>query len=67
MRHLYACLCIFSLLCFGCEDGPDDPGNSEKPALKINTQEKLVANAAGSFDIYVTSNSSWTIESKNSW
>ena len=68
MRYIYGYFCLFLLLfCVGCEkssDGPDDNGN---PILKINTQEKLVSNTAGSFEIYITSNTLWKVESKNSW
>lgn len=68
MRNLYCYLYIFSLLFyFGCEKSPDGPGEGENPNLKINTQEKLVSNSVGSFDIYVTSNTSWSVESRNSW
>lgn len=50
----------------GCE-GDDDQEDKVTPTLKISSIEKTVSNAAGSITIFVSSNSEWTVESKNTW
>ena len=67
MKHLYFYLFFSLLLCFSCGDSSDDSGSDEKSYLNISTNQKLIANASGSFDIYVNSNTSWKIEAKNTW
>lgn len=52
----------------GCEkEGGDDKGQSGKPYIKLGFSEKLVNNEAGSFDVYVNSNTEWTVESQAEW
>ena len=58
---------LFSIICFISCEGGDDPGNKPTPSLRISAREKTVSNAAGSINIVVTSNTTWTIESKNAW
>lgn len=58
---------IISLFCFISCEGGDDPGNKPTPSLKISAREKTVSNTAGSINILVSSNTTWTIESKNTW
>lgn len=58
---------LFLFLCsfIGCSK--DEPKNVTKPILRINTQEKLVSNATGSFNIQITSNTTWKLEANNAW
>ncbi|MBD8388787.1 family 43 glycosylhydrolase [Dysgonomonas sp. BGC7] len=65
MKHLH--LIIIFLLCLSCGDSSGETENKEKPYLSINTQEKLVANPSGFFNLYITSNTSWKIETNASW
>lgn len=68
MKKLMILLPVFFVLfsvCSGC--GEDDTENIFKPVLRINTQEKTVSNTSGSFNIQVTSNTTWSVEAKNTW
>lgn len=57
---------IAFLLCMaGCSK--DEKEDVKKVFLRISTQEKLVTNTSGAFDILVTSNSKWNVEAKNAW
>ncbi len=52
----------------GCEkEGGDDNGQSGKPYIKLGFSEKLVSNRDGSFEVYVSSNASWTVEAQADW
>jgi GH43 family beta-xylosidase len=67
MKRLFLFLLFYGSFCIlpGC--GKDEPAKNIKPVLRINSQEKLVSNGEGSFEIQVTSNASWYIETKNTW
>lgn len=68
MKNLYAIAIAFVCLCgCGCtkDDGNDD--KNQKPYLKLGINEKLVSNKAGSFDVYVTSNTDWTVSVQSDW
>lgn len=67
MKSIFSFLIVFSLTCifYSCNDGKEP--EPVKPILRISTSEKLVTNAAGSIEIYVTSNTTWNIEAKNTW
>lgn len=58
---------LFLFLCLMAGCGQEEPVKATKPILRINTQEKLVSNSAGSFSITITSNTIWSIEAKNEW
>jgi GH43 family beta-xylosidase len=62
---LFPLLCFFSCFSSGCKE--NEPEQTVKPILRVNFREKLVSNASGGFDIIVTSNTTWAIESKNTW
>jgi len=66
--YLTAFLSIVSMmLCCNC--GKDDTGGSDsgKPYLRLSFNEKMVSNKAGSIEIFVTSNTEWTAESRSKW
>ncbi len=66
MKYFFSfVLFSFLFLMTGC--GQEEPVKITKPILRINTQEKLVSNAAGSFSITITSNTTWNIETKSEW
>lgn len=67
MSSWYFYLFFLSIICSGCGGSSEEDDDNEKGYLRINTQERLVANAAGTIDVYVESNTSWKIESKSSW
>lgn len=68
MNKLYNILIIlFCVLTASCSCAKVETEDTEKPYVKINISEKLVNNRAGSFEVYVTSNTSWTIEPQASW
>ncbi|HEX3006775.1 MAG TPA: family 43 glycosylhydrolase, partial [Bacteroidales bacterium] len=67
MKGRILLLLVFWVFCLfpGC--GKDEPGKVSKPVLKINVLEKLIANGQGFFEIQVTSNAAWYVESKSTW
>lgn len=68
MKHIFSILIILPAFYLLSCSGSDEPKNNvTKPTLKINTNEKVVTNAAGSIDIQVTSNTAWKVEAKNAW
>ena len=65
--HIFAlCFCISAVGC-GCAKPATDDGQNGKPYIKLGTSEKLVTNASGSFEVYVESNTSWTVEPQAEW
>ena len=65
--HIFAlCFCISAIGC-GCAKPAADDGQSGKPYIKLGISEKLVTNASGSFEVYVESNTSWTVEPQADW
>ena len=65
--HIFAlCFCISAIGC-GCAKPAADDGQSGKPYIKLGISEKLVTNASGSFEVYVESNTSWTVEPQAEW
>ena len=40
---------------------------ASKAYLRLDLQEKKVQNSAGSFEVYISSNTTWTIESQSEW
>lgn len=68
MNRLYNILIItFCIFAASCSCGKEPAGNTEKPYVKISISEKLVNNKAGSFEVYVTSNTAWTIQPQAGW
>ncbi|MDR1585664.1 MAG: family 43 glycosylhydrolase [Prevotellaceae bacterium] len=67
MRKIATLLSLFSffVLYTGCKD--KEPEETVKPYLRVNASEKLMSNAAGSFNILVSSNVKWNVETKNAW
>jgi GH43 family beta-xylosidase len=67
MRKIITLLSLlpFLILYAGCSG--TEPEEPVKSYLRTNTNEKLMSNAAGSFNILVSSNVKWTVETKNIW
>lgn len=68
-KNMFLLSVLGLLLCFGwsCDKNDESEGTIEKPFLRISTQERLVTNAEGSFDVLVSSNTKWGVEAKNAW
>lgn len=58
---------LFLCTCPGCQKSKSETQNTDPSFLRINTQEKLITNAAGSFEIQIESNKPWAVDSKNAW
>jgi len=68
MKHTLLFISIFSLsFLFCCCNKNKEEQAPAKPVLRLSVSERTVANAAGSIDIYITSNTNWTVESKSTW
>ena len=66
---LTALLAIVStmLCCSNCSKDDSGGGNSGKPYLRLNFNEKMVANKAGSLEVFVSSNAEWVAEPRSKW
>ncbi|MDR0510673.1 MAG: family 43 glycosylhydrolase [Rikenellaceae bacterium] len=55
-----------ALISAGCGKKGDTPA-TQKPYVRISSNEKVVATASSSFNLYVTSNTNWTVEAMGQW
>lgn len=67
MKYLHYFLILFSILFSGCGDSSLNKEELEEFYLSLNSDEKLVTNTAGAFEIYISSNGSWKITSSDTW
>ena len=58
---------LLTLVSSACSNNDGGPENNPDPSLRLNSTDKTVTNASGSINIYVVSNTSWTIESQDNW
>lgn len=69
MKKIYHILIGIALVSTaGCSCSKTEEGNDTgDPSLKVNISERTVSGSAGSFEIYITSNTSWQITSQADW
>ena len=58
---------VLVLCCNNCSKDDSDSGNSGKPYVRLNFSERMVSNSTGSFEVFVSSNTSWISESRSKW
>lgn len=67
-RFIGTQILFLSVLIAGCSCGGNNlPETKETPRLKVNISEKVVDNKPGSFDVYVSSNTLWTVTPQAEW
>jgi GH43 family beta-xylosidase len=69
MKKITQLICLSSILAcvIACNGEETEPEAAVKPYLKISAHEKLMSNTATAFNIQVSSNVQWNVETKNSW
>lgn len=60
-------ICVFAVFAAGCDNKANIPEPIAKKYLKLGFTEKLVSNSAGQFEVYVSSNTDWTVEPLSDW
>lgn len=67
MKYFFSIAILFSVMSimYGCKE--KEPEITTKSYVRVNVREKLVSNSSGSFEIIITSNTTWEIESKSEW
>lgn len=66
MNRLYVIVAGLLTLCgCGCSKSSGEP--AEKPYVRVSIGEKLVDNDAGSFEVFVSSNTLWKVEPQGNW
>lgn len=71
-RHLFTLISLpaiaaFAILCCNCSSSDSADSDTQKSYLRTDIAEKTVGNGAGSFEIYLTSNTEWSAESRVAW
>ena len=73
MKHKLSFFSIFMILgtmmlcCNNCSKDDSGSDNTGKSYLRVNFSEKMVANASGSFEVFISSNTEWTAEPRSKW
>ncbi len=68
MNRLFEILLTsLTLVAAGCSCAKSEEAQKEKPYLRLSVSEKIVSCKAGSFEVYVNSNTSWKVTSQASW
>jgi len=70
MKNMFNFLIFCSLTCLlaGCGEGDSGDSDGRPPFLLLNiSKDQVVGSTAGSFDLWVTSNTSWTVTTETSW
>lgn len=66
MKNTFFLLIFLSVFILGA-CGDDSKESNSNSSLRINSTDKTVSNASGSINIQVVSNTSWTVETQDTW
>lgn len=68
MKNFFKTLFVLvTVLIAGCSCTEADPVKPEAPYLKLSVSQKIVNSRSGSFEVYINSNTSWTITVQADW
>lgn len=67
MKKLYYILAFMAAIFLFVDCGNASPEGTKNPFVKVSVSEKTVNCASGSFEVYVSSNTSWTVTAQTPW
>lgn len=67
MNNTFFPLIFLLTLIFGACDNDNGGTDIINPSLKISATEKTVPNASGSINVHVVSNTSWSVQTQETW